>query len=397
LRKPTSALVCAVTIASFCALLALAGYDVATETASAQPPQATGTAAEYVGNQACAECHRKEISEHKGSRHDLTLRSADVRLLGTLAPPPGKVPGTPYTISRQGDRFSFGSSLVPGNAKVVQLAFGSGKTGMTYTAVQPDNREVEFRMSRIPSTNGWYLTPGQEPLADLEPGLVHDTKVTRACIGCHAINVPQNAADIKPNMFGVGCESCHGPGSAHIAAARIRGNLDLKIDRTSRWTALQINALCAKCHRSQQDVSLTGRDASSTQRFQPYGLELSPCFKKSGQKISCTTCHNSHTDVSTDQKSYERVCLTCHASPKASFTPDPRVDAYAIRGKRPCPVNPRDKCVGCHMPATQVFPGSRIPVKMADHMIWAYAKRKESDLAGRNANESKWDPPAPAL
>jgi hypothetical protein len=40
-----------------------------------------------------------------------------------------------------------------------------------------------------------------------------------------------------------------------------------------------------------------------------------------------------------------------------------------------CPVNPRGKCIGCHMPSRQVFPRSGINVSMADHLIWAYRDR----------------------
>lgn len=315
--------------------------------------------------------------KHHGSRHDITLRAADVRVLGSLTPPAGPIPGTAYAIARQGDGFSFGRAGTTASAQRVQLAFGSGKTGMTYVSVQPDNRQVEFRVSRIPSNRSWYITPGQESMADLDLGFVHSPDMTRRCIGCHSIALPENSSKPDPKMFGVGCESCHGPCSAHIAAARIKGNMDLKVGRMSRWSAHQVNMLCARCHRSQDDVSLITRDASSTQRFQPYGLELSPCFRKSGEKLGCNTCHDSHANVSTDQRSYERVCLTCHTPPGWAGKPDPRIPIDATHGKRPCPVNPKEKCVGCHMPATQVFPGSKLPVKMADHLIWAYGKKRQ--------------------
>lgn len=328
----------------------------------------------YVGNAVCAECHSKEFAQHKSTRHDITLRPANVRLLAALTPPTGPISETAYAVTRQGESFTFGQQNAKGTT--VELAFGSGKTGMTYAKVGPDNRLTEFRMSRIPSANSWYITPGQESRADLEPGLVHSVDMTRRCLRCHAVSLPTATARPEPNMMGVGCESCHGPAGPHVAAARIKGNLDLKIERMSRWTARKVNELCAKCHRSQDDVSLMTRDASSTQRFQPYGLMMSPCFKKSGEKLSCSTCHDAHTNVSTDRRGYERVCLTCHAAPGTNLPPDPRVAKDAAHGKRPCPVNPREKCVSCHMPATQIFPGSKLPVKMADHMIWSYSRKR---------------------
>ena len=107
-----------------------------------------------------------------------------------------------------------------------------------------------------------------------------------------------------------------------------------------------------------------------TQRFQPYGLMQSPCFQKSGDRLSCVSCHDPHTNVSTDRRTYEKACLNCHGVP-ASLHPDSKTSVQS----KPCPVNPREKCVECHMPTRKVFANSTLPIAMADHLIWAYRKK----------------------
>jgi hypothetical protein len=44
-----------------------------------------------------------------------------------------------------------------------------------------------------------------------------------------------------------------------------------------------------------------------------------------------------------------------------------------------CPVNPRGHCIPCHMPARQLFPDTRIPIAMADHLILAYRHKRGGD------------------
>ena len=100
-------------------------------------------------------------------------------------------------------------------------------------------------------------------------------------------------------------------------------------------------------------------------RFQAFGLERSRCFRESQDRLTCVTCHNPHTDVVTDEKAYTAACLRCHSRPQTGSAPRP------VQAK-PCPVNPSEKCVACHMPKRRepVFPGS--PRRVADHFIRIY-------------------------
>jgi len=208
-------------------------------------------------------------------------------------------------------------------------------------------------------------------MPDDELGSVHDIETSRTCFLCHSVALQAGTSRPDPHLLGVGCESCHGPASAHIAAARTPGATEFYMEKIGQWGAKRINELCGRCHRTADTVNLGGTESAMTQRFQPYGLMQSPCFQGSGDVLSCLTCHDPHTNASRDERRYEAACLSCHAAAKGSASP-----ATAAGHPTICPVNPKDRCIGCHMPPRKVFPFSKLPVYMADHLIWAYGKKQ---------------------
>ena len=86
-------------------------------------------------------------------------------------------------------------------------------------------------------------------------------------------------------------------------------------------------------------------------------MMLSPCFLKSGERLTCITCHNPHAPV--QSVDYNAKCTSCHASlqhPPLSL------------GKGVAATN----CVACHMPKSGT---SDIPhVTVTDHYIRARPK-----------------------
>jgi hypothetical protein len=322
------------------------------------------TQAAFVGNDACAECHRRAFEEHRLSRHALTMRSGDVASLAQLAPKAGKIGDSGYSIQHEAGKLVFTRDDGSESAEI-QRVFGSGKSGMTFTGKFTSDRMTEFRLSYIPNSKTWYITPGQEGQGDMKLGIDHVRGMATRCVTCHATHSASGSPLPAPEAFGVGCESCHGPGGDHVTAAKSKAS-DLKIEFMSKWDTPKLEALCAKCHRSANDVSMVTRDASSTARFQPYGLEMSPCFRKSNGKLNCMTCHDAHGDRKPNLAIYEKTCISCHS-------PTPTVETRGTPDKpQICPINQKDRCIGCHMPQRQVFSGSKLPLTMADHLIWAY-------------------------
>ena len=160
-------------------------------------------------------------------------------------------------------------------------------------------------------------------------------------------------------------------------AARISRQCNREAERASLWIgsgqmdATHLNNLCARCHRGIQNVDLESRQAQMTNRFQPYGLMKSRCFLESGNSLSCLACHNPHTNASTNLKTYEAVCLTCHSSRRVASAAPSSVHFVS----KVCPVNRSSGCIGCHMPKRPIFSHTDIPTKMADHFIRVVSKK----------------------
>ncbi len=329
------------------------------------PAPAIVSTARFVSDAACAGCHAAEFRAHQASNHMKTLRLMDAASLKGLAPDDGLIPPTHVALARQGDGFAYRRDDRDEKAESLSLAFGSGKNGMTYVRVVGPQSLFELRMSYFPRLKKWFVTPGQAIGQDDQAGHLHEGAFAGKCVSCHAVT--RTAPSLLPErrFFGVGCEVCHGPGSDHVAAMQ-KGDLKHSgIEKMATWSATRLNLLCAKCHRGPNDVDASGAEARMTNRFQPFGLMNSVCFQKSGDSLSCIACHAPHDNATKNQKIYEAACLKCHSmQPEAvAFAASKHFDV------RVCPVNARDKCVGCHMKTRRVFTNQDIPTSMADHLI----------------------------
>ncbi len=353
------------------ALLVVAGCSRPQSPVKSSPKvniAAMGTA-EFVGNDACADCHKAEFESHKASRHAHTLRSMTKRELGDLAPPEGQIPETKMALVKEDDRFVCVRIGYEDKRLPLSFVLGSGKTGMTYVGLLDNTTLFETRMSYFPATHAWHLTPGQGQMKPGAPGSLAQGEEARQCLNCHVVTLPKTNLNAEPRFFGVGCESCHGAGSKHVAEMKA-GQPLTTMERIKDWKASRVNEMCAKCHRGPKEVKDAAVTEGMTARFQPFGLMKSQCFQKSDDTLSCNTCHNPHTNAETKTEVYEKACLNCHAS--GGTSPQNSTVTFAHKS---CPVSPQKDCIGCHMPTRSVFPGQNIPTQMRDHRIAIYKTR----------------------
>jgi DmsE family decaheme c-type cytochrome len=97
-----------------------------------------------------------------------------------------------------------------------------------------------------------------------------------------------------------GCEGCHGPGEAHVAA----GGDPTKIIRFEKLTPKQIEARCLQCH------------AGGTQHMN----DLNSIHAQNG--ISCISCHSIHQATTAEyllSKAQPALCYQCHQTQRAQF------------------------------------------------------------------------------
>lgn len=115
-----------------------------------------------------------------------------------------------------------------------------------------------------------------------------------------ALGLNGDAKNATANHNVQGCESCHGPASAHVEGGGDKSKIFTFKNVTSEETAQQ----CLKCHANNQDH----------QSF------LNSEHNRAG--VTCTSCHSVHgAKVKTAQlrEKDPGLCFSCHAKEKASF------------------------------------------------------------------------------
>ena len=329
------------------------------------------TRADYVSSRDCAGCHPGEVAAHQRSGHAMTLRPAAAtraaRRLGggTFADP--ERPEATWSYRLRDDRLTT-ERREAGDAErfVIDYAFGSGHHATTFVSLidrTPSSPTmIEHRLSVYAHRDAPDITPGQGKIrGPNRPGMGpsgrrYTPDFTRKCFECHSTILSERGplvldeATMIPN---VGCERCHGPGRAHVQAAR-RGAGEVELAMPfglGNWTTADELKLCGSCHRLPEmgDRAVIRPDNPGLVRFQPIGLMESACYRKTRGGLSCTSCHDPHSRTLTDLPAYEAVCLTCHKGPPQTV----------------CKVSPETGCVGCHMPRRDVARG----MMMTDHWI----------------------------
>ena len=125
------------------------------------------------------------------------------------------------------------------------------------------------------------------------------------CVLCHAevgkkfTSNPHSRLALMHDGKGATCESCHGPGKAHVDS----GGDVTKIRQMTKLTAKQVDSTCLGCHAGAHP-----------------DFERSP-HGKAG--VSCVSCHSVHapeSEVSLLKTSQPKLCYTCHTDVKPAFS-----------------------------------------------------------------------------
>ncbi len=315
-----------------------------------------GDGSPYVGADACRECHPKIFEQQNASRHALTLR-----LPTATDPPPApanhevldKETGLAYHLEAGNDKPTI--RVTEKGKEVASVHFdyllGSGNHGISPLALVGE--EWQYTALTYYGGTGWDFSP-MHTLGDpasrkqFPTGVkVSDGDLNR-CLGCHTTRLEMDGprVDEKRSEIGIHCEKCHGPGRAHVEAARAKST-DLAISNPRKWSPDSYLALCQQCHNenSTLDGVLRGIPDDPADplvvKHHVHGIRNSKCYKISG-KLTCGTCHNPHGNSGTDKVFFEDRCRSCHTGDRATAT------------AKTCPVDARKGCVTCHMPKVPV-------------------------------------------
>lgn len=195
------------------------------------------------------------------------------------------------------------------------------------------------------------------------------------CASCHQVQAdgynkgPHSIAwDVRSPAAERGCETCHGPGQAHVADVGAKGRLR----NFKKLEPREVSATCTTCHNrsehalwqgsthEQRNVACTSCHTVHTPQSEKGHLKLATVIDTCAQchrdkaarlqrvshmpvregKMTCTTCHNQHGSTNVRMlrvgNTVNELCWSCHAEKRGPVLWDhPPV---------------RENCATCHDP-----------------------------------------------
>ncbi len=330
--------------------------------AAAEPPEsdreAPAPSATYVGSATCKKCHEEIYARWSKSRMANVVR--DPREHPDAFIPDFSKPDPLVTFSKDDVAFVYGS-------RWKQRYFT--KIGDDYFP-EPAQWDVTHKMWKkyfVPNGGDWW--------APLYPPDNFKRPTGPLCDGCHSVDY--DIATKKVSEWNVGCEKCHGPGSAHVERP-----VASTILNPARFDYVHANDTCIQCHSQGRPpknpiegkyydwpvgfhVGLNLADfwdleehklgetsfthfpdgTAHKNRMQGNDFVLSLMYARG---VTCSNCHDPH---GTDNPGIVRekgngLCLGCHG-PNAQNGPH---TATIEQHTHHAAGSTGSECIACHMP-----------------------------------------------
>ena len=352
---------------------------------SAKPLTAS---ANYVGRDACIDCHKEQSQKFVGSHHDLAMDLAtEESVLGDFDDVTFEHDGLKNRLYRDGDRFMVYTEGEDGEMQDFEVKYVFGVTPLQQYMVEFDrantlkpNEVARLQVLRISwdtEKKRWFYLRPPDVEEKLEPGdPLHWTGIAQRwqtmCADCHSTNLQRNY-DVATNTYhttfseiDVSCEACHGPGSLHIEFANSKS---MFWDRNHGYGLAKLKGddshpqleTCAPCHSRRGVLDPTFKAGDSYHDH--YSLESlgRETYHDDGQikdevyvfgsfiqskmyhkGIRCTDCHDPHSLKLI--KTGNETCTSCHQHAAGKYdVPSHHHHAPETAGAM---------CVNCHMPHT---------------------------------------------
>ena len=380
--------------------------DVASQ--PAPPPRAYPTSAgdaTFVGRAVCSTCHAEQDRRWHGSHHDLAMQVADEQtVLGNFDNVTFTHRDVTTTFFRRDGKFFVRTDGPDGQLHDYEVAYTFGVTPLQqYLIAFPGGRYQALGIawdSRPQDAGGqrWFHLYPEQRLAPGNP--LHWTGLDQTwnyqCAECHSTNLQKHYRldgdryETTWSELNVACETCHGPGSRHVAWAQAGGTaptpeesskglmVQLKdrddaawvmdphtgsVKRTTTLPARFEVETCARCHARRgifDDRYVHGRPLMDTHRptlleeglyyadgqiqgeVYEYGSFLQSKMYRAG--VTCSDCHDPHSLRLRDAGN--ALCARCHL-PERFDTPTHHFHHTGSAGSQ---------CVECHMP-TRTYMG----------------------------------------
>jgi predicted CXXCH cytochrome family protein len=330
--------------------------------AAAEPPESDREgpvdSAAYVGSAACKKCHEEIYARWSKSRMANVVRDPREH-------PDAFIPD-----------FSKSDPLVTFTKDDVAFVYGSRWKQRYFTKVGDDYFPEPAQWDVTHKTwKKYFVRNGTDWWAPLYPPDNFKRPTGPLCDGCHSVNY--DTATKKVSEWNVGCEKCHGPGSAHVE--RLVASTILN---PARFDYVHANDTCIQCHSQgrppknpiegkyydwpvgfhvglnlvdfweleehklgEQSFTHFPDGTAHKNRMQWNDFVLSLMYARG---VTCFNCHDAH---GTDNPGIVReagngLCLGCHG-PNAQNGPHA---ATIEQHTHHAAGSAGSECIACHMP-----------------------------------------------
>lgn len=353
---------------------------------------------EYVGGEACAQCHQQQVDLWQGSHHDLAMQHADDKsVLGDFSDVTFSYAGVDSQFYKKNDKFMVRTDGADGKLHDYEIKYTFGVIPLQQYLIEFEDGRMQALSitwdSREKAKGGqrWFHLYPEEKISYQDE--LHWTRASfnwnGMCAECHSTDL-QKKYDTQSDTFDtswseidVSCEACHGPASEHIRWSEkksgwkemkdkglnlvfderkdVHWTLNLKTGSAqrnqSRATEKEIE-VCAQCHSRRSAISddyqpgkpysdhymprlldegMYFSDGQIQDEVYVYGSFLQSKMYHKG--VTCSDCHEPHS-LQLRQEA-NAVCLQCHTAEKFDTKKHHfhKVDS------------PGALCAECHMPA----------------------------------------------
>jgi len=380
------------------ALLALAVWYYFAPRQPGEPALKSGSgavavAATYVGSQSCAQCHVAESKAWQASQHAVAMQHATERtVLGDFNDASFSFQGVKSGFFRRDGKFFIRTDGPDGQLADFEVKYTFGIAPLQQYLVElPGGRlqAASVTWDARPRAQGgqrWFRQYPNEKVEHTDE--LHWTRRAQnwnfMCADCHSTQVSKGydaANDSFKTTYAeisVGCEACHGPGSAHVQWAERKGSdpdkgLTVQFDErrgvawarnetgkpvrsNPRQTEREIE-VCAQCHARRAQIAegyQSGRafldhylpslltptlyhvDGQQQDEVFVWGSWLQSRMHAAG--VTCSDCHDPHTQKM--RAPGNTVCAQCHEPSKYDVITHHRHEQGTAGAQ----------CASCHMP-----------------------------------------------
>jgi len=357
--------------------------------------------ATYVGAERCAQCHEEQTKTWRNSHHAQAMQlTSDSTVLGNFNDAHFTKGGVTSSFFKKDGKFEVRTDGPDGKPQDYEFPYTFGVSPLQQYLVPFSNGRMQAFVvawdSRPKEQAGqsWFDLYPDQKIAPADP--LHWTGRNQTwnymCADCHSTNLRKNY-DLAKNSYAttwseidVACESCHGPGSNHVAWAQTHKNgpynasaganglvVNLK-PASGSWATSEPDTgtmhwkgqarlhneieTCAPCHSRRHDI------ISDYQPGQPYLDAYVPSLLEEGvyypdgqileedyewgsflqskmyhEGVTCSDCHDPHSGK-LPQVSINSVCGKCHSLVKFGSEQHHHHKADSAGAL----------CVNCHMP-----------------------------------------------